>query len=147
MPDPDYDPVTGEIAADGAPMPRAAATVADTLRLLNDGQFDADISSDLRELVRKMEAHAFSAKGAAKGKLTITLDIRLQNGAHVITPAYKVTAPVADQVGTLLFADEDGRLSRNRPGQGALFGMRAVESASHAIRTVDVDENPTRIVG
>ncbi|MGL5735476.1 MAG: hypothetical protein ACRCYS_11470 [Beijerinckiaceae bacterium] len=130
-PEEDYDPETGEIiesrTADGGRLPPPAATVADTIRLLADGQFDADISHELRELVRKMEAHAFSNKAIAKGKLTITLDITLANGAHVVTPSYKVTAPVQKQPGTLLFAFEDGRLSRNPPGQGALFGIRTVD--------------------
>lgn len=127
----DHDPVTGEViegrAADGSRLPPAAATVADTLRLLADGQFDADVSAALRELVRKMESHAFSNKAVAKGRLQITLDITLANGAHVVVPSFKVTAPVAKQPGTLLFAFEDGRLSRNPPGQGALFGLQVVE--------------------
>lgn len=131
---PKHDPETGEIieevrAADGARLPPPAATVADTLRLLADGQFDADVSAELRELIRKMEVHAFNTHGGVvKGQLSITLDITLANGAHVVTPSFKVKTPVPKQPGTLLFAFEDGRLSRNPPGQGALFGLQAVES-------------------
>lgn len=128
----EHDPVTGEIiegrAADGSRLPPPAATIADTLRLLADGQFDADASAELRELIRKMEEHAFNQRGGVvKGQLTITLDIALANGAHVVTPSFKVKAPVPKQPGTLLFAFEDGRLSRNPPGQGALFGLHAVD--------------------
>lgn len=130
---PEHDPVTGEIiearAADGYRLPPPAATLADTIRLLADGQFDADVSSELRELIRKMEAHAFQNKMIAKGQLTITLDITLSNGAHVIAPSFKIKTPVAKQPGTLLFAFEDGRLSRNPPGQGAFFGIRSVDGA------------------
>lgn len=122
-------------AADGGLVPPPAATIADTIRLLADGQFDADVSAELRELIRRMEAFAFSSKGGAKGKLSITLDIKLENGAHVITPSFKVTAPQAKQPGTLLFAFEDGRLSRNPPGQRQLFAPRDVS-----------DRRETRIV-
>ena len=69
----DYDPDTGEVieqrAADGLPMPRKAVTVADTLRLLADGQFDLDASENLRMLVKKLEAHAFTNRGVSKGLL------------------------------------------------------------------------------
>lgn len=141
MPDEVYDAATGELpprerAADGGRVPPPTATVADTIRLLADGQFDADISHDLRELIRKMEAHAFGNKGRAKGKLVITLDIELANGAHVVVPSAKVTMPVAKQPGTLLFAFEDGRLSRNPPGQRQLFGVREVTSTPEQVRQV-----------
>lgn len=134
----DYDPDTGEIlqAADGRPMPRKAVTVADTLRLLADGQFDLDASEILRQLVKKLEAHAFTNRGVSKGKFTIELDISLANGAHVITPSVKMKAPEPKHLGTVLFAHEDGGLSRNPPGQSALFGVREVSGPAPVIRDV-----------
>ncbi len=124
------DPTTGEIlstrAADGGRLPPPAATMADTIRLLNDGQFDLDASAELRDLVTKIADHAENAKGVAKGSITIKLDIKMMNGAHVVTPSLKINAPVPDQPGTLLFSDDDGRLSRNRPDQGVFFGTRLV---------------------
>ena len=137
----EYDRSTGEIlstrAADGSRLPPPSATLADTIRLLNDGQFDLDASAELRELVTKIADHAEQAKGAAKGSITIKLDIRMMNGAHIVTPSLKITAPVPDQPGTLLFSDDDGRLSRNRPDQGVFFGARVVsDNADRATRTV-----------
>lgn len=145
-----YDPNTGELsgrtidaprapadnAADGRPMPRKAVTIADTLRLLNDGQFDHDASGELRELIQAMEAHGFVNKGVSKGQITIVLDVSLANGAHVVTPSVKVKKPQVKQPGTLLFAHEDGGLSRNPPGQGAFFGVREVTDQSAPIRSV-----------
>ena len=137
----EYDRSTGEIlstrAADGSRLPPPSATLADTIRLLNDGQFALDASAELRELVTKIADHAEQAKGAAKGSITIKLDIRMMNGAHIVTPSLKITAPVPDQPGTLLFSDDDGRLSRNRPDQGVFFGARVVsDNADRATRTV-----------
>lgn len=144
-----YDPETGEVlgqtvearkletqAADGRPMPRKAVTIADTLRLLNDGQFDADASGELRDLIQAMEAHGFLNKGVSKGQITITLDISLANGAHVVVPSVKVKKPQIKVPGTLLFAHEDGGLSRNPPGQGAFFGVREVTDQSQPVRSV-----------
>lgn len=141
MPEEAFDKDTGEIlssrAADGSRRAPPSATLADTIRLLNDGQFDLDASAELRELVAKIAEHADNAKGVAKGSLTIKLDIKMMNGAHVVTPAIKVTAPTADQPGTLLFADGDGRLSRDRPDQGVFFGTRMVsDNTDRATRTV-----------
>lgn len=137
----EYDRSTGEIlstrAADGSRLPPPSATLADTIRLLNDGQFDLDASAELRELVTKIAEHAELAKGAAKGSITIKLDIKMMNGAHVVTPTLKIVAPVPDQPGTLLFSDDDGRLSRNRPDQGVFFGARVVsDNPDRATRTV-----------
>lgn len=141
MEDEAHDPDTGEIlatrAADGSRLPPPSATLADTIRLLNDGQFDLDASAELRELVRKIADHADSAKGVAKGSLTIKLDIKMMNGAHVVTPTLKLTAPTPDQPGTLLFSDDDGRLCRNRPDQGVFFGARVVaDNSGRAPRSV-----------
>lgn len=135
----DHDPETGEIYespgkgedlnkryADGSRRAPPSATLADTIRLLNDGQFDLDASAELRDLVSKIQEQADMAKGVAKGSITIKLDIKMMNGAHIVTPTLKVVAPTPDQPGTLLFADDDGRLSRDRPDQGAFFGTRVI---------------------
>jgi len=136
-----FDQDTGEVlatrAADGSRRAPPSATLADTIRLLNDGQFDLDASAELRELVTKIAEHAENAKGAAKGSITIKLNIVMMNGAHVVTPVLKVTAPTPDQPGTLLFSDDDGRLSRDRPDQGVFFGTRMVaDNTDRAPRTV-----------
>lgn len=141
MPDEAFDPATGEVltsrAADGSRIPPPSATLADTIRLLNDGQFDLDASAELRELVQKIADHADNAKGVAKGSITIKLDIKMMNGAHVVTPVLKVTSPTPDQPGTLLFSDDDGRLSRNRPDQGVFFGTRMVaDNTGRDVRSV-----------
>lgn len=124
--DEQVDPETGEIvqlAADGKPAPtRKAITLADTLKLLDDGQFDFDSSDLLKELVKKMEAHAFTNRGVSKGQISIVLDLTMANGAITVVPSVKRKIPEPKHMGTVMFAHEDGGLSRNPPGQGALFG-------------------------
>jgi len=145
------NPETGEIveddrgldarsitAADGGPVAKRSGHVSDVLRMLEDGQFNADASEAMRELVRMMEAHAHNNKGAAKGKVTIELDMTLANGVFVLTPAYKVKAPVQKRLGTALFAGDTGSLGRNPPGQKAMFGDRQPRDpyADQAVRDV-----------
>lgn len=135
----DYDKTTGEVlsddddrgmhalstvAADGGPIAKRSGHVSDVLRMLEDGQFNADVSEVMRELGKALEAHAHNNKGVAKGKLSIELDFTLANGIFVITPSHKVKKPEAKRIGTALFLGENGSLGRNPPGQGAIFGDR-----------------------
>lgn len=113
------------VAADGGPIAKRSGHVSDVLRMLEDVQFNADVSEEMRELAKKMEAHAHNNKGVAKGQLQITLDFTLANGIFVITPSNKVKAPVQKRAGTALFLGESGSLGKNPPGQSAMFGDRA----------------------
>lgn len=133
MPDEAFDPATGEIidnnaliAADGGRVPAPAASLADTLRLLDGGQIDADFSVKMRKLIQQMEAHAFGNKGVSKGQVTLTLDLTMANGAITVTPGFKVKEPTIKQMGTVFFATEDGALSRTPIGQRQMFGLRQV---------------------
>lgn len=113
-------------APDGNPLPKRSGHTSDVLRMLEDGEFDVEMSQKMRDLIHVMESHAHGNKGVAKGKLTITLDFALANGVFVLTPDFKVKEPVAKRAGTALFAAENGSLGRNPPGQAALFGVRPV---------------------
>lgn len=134
-----HDPETGEIlsdsddggydalptrAADGGAVAKRSGHLSDVLRMLEDGQFNADVSADMRDLAKQMEAHAHNNKGNAKGKLVIELDFMLGNGIFVITPSHKIKAPVQKRLGTALFLGESGSFGRNPPGQSAMFGDR-----------------------
>lgn len=130
------DPETGEIterAADGLPVPRKAGTIADMLKLLEDGQFDFDAAALMRELICKMEAHAHTNRGVSKGQMTITIDLLLANNAFTLVPSVKRKIPEPKHIGTVMFAHEDGSLSRNPPNQRVLFGVRDVEARDRII--------------
>lgn len=137
---PPHNPVTGEIiddaaddrgmqsravvAADGKPVARRSGHVSDVLRQLEDGQFNADASEEMRTLVLALVEHAKSNKGIAKGSMSIKLDFTLANGILVTTPDVAVKKPKAKRDGTALFVGEEGTLGRNPEGQSALFGDR-----------------------
>jgi hypothetical protein len=136
----DHDPVTGEIladddtrgggavsvlAADNKPVAKRSGYMSDVLRMLEDGQFNADVSEAMRGLAAALEAHAHNNKGQAKGRLSLTFDFHLANGVLVITPNHTVKKPVQKRIGTALFVGEDGSLGRNPPGQRPMFGAQA----------------------
>ena len=135
----DFDPETGEIpasqqvidapvrehAADGLPVPARSRAASNLIKMLDDGEFDAELSQRMRGLFKKMEAHAHRNKGQAKGEINLALKMHLANGMLVITPDYKVKEPVEKRGGTALFIGEDMSVGRNPAGQSAMFGSRA----------------------
>lgn len=142
---PPHNPVTGEIiddasdergmqsraviAADGKPMASRSGHISDVLRLLDDGQFNADASVEMRDLVQALVDHAKSNKGVAKGSISIKMDFSLANGILVTVPDVTVKKPKAKRAGTALFTGENGTLGRNPEGQMALFGDRPPRDA------------------
>lgn len=114
-----------EHAADGLPVPSRSRAASNLIKMLEDGDFDAELSHQMRGLFHALEAHAHNNKGQAKGKITLTLDMHLAHGMVVVTPDYKVAKPKQKRDGTALFIGEDGSAGRNPPGQSQMFGSRA----------------------
>lgn len=148
------DAVTGEIMQDDAPVsgtlrrieesdetvPRSGRNVASIIALLENGDFNAEMGEDMRELVQVMEAHAHANKGTAKGKIAITLDMTLANGIFVITGGHTVKKPVAKRLGTPLFAREDGALGLNPAGQYRSIGHQSnLRDVAEERQTRDVE--------
>jgi hypothetical protein len=112
-------------AADGGLVARRSGHVSDVLRMLEEGQFNADVSDEMRGLAEALKAHAANNKGSAKGSLTIKLDFSMANGLVVVTPSSTVKKPVQKRDGTALFLGDNNSLGRNPPNQAAMFGDRA----------------------
>ncbi len=139
MTDTSFNPETGEILdhtevprgvqkigdSHGVTVPRQGRDVASVIAMLEDGEFNADVAVDMRDLVSALEVHAHNNKGVAKGKLTIELDLTLANGVFVLVGNHKVKKPVAKRIGTALFAREDGGLGRNPGGQYQTIGHQS----------------------
>ncbi|MCW2395864.1 MULTISPECIES: hypothetical protein [unclassified Sphingobium] len=123
-------------AADGGRVPGACNTLAEFIRNLEDGQFDADCYQEVKELAANMTEHAWNNGGKAKGKLTITLDFIQEGGIVEIKSAFKVVAPVDRRPKSVMWMTEDNRFTRTRPGQQEMFGIRDV-SGSAQTRSVD----------
>lgn len=117
-------------AADGGRVPSACNTLAEFIRSLEDGQFDADCYQQLKELAAQMNDHAWNNGGKAKGKVSITLDF-IQEGTVVeIKSGFKITPPADRRPKSVMWTTEDHRFTRTRPGQRELFGIRDVSGSA-----------------
>jgi hypothetical protein len=130
--DPDSGP---QRAADGGHVPGACNTLGEFVRTLEDGQFDADCYEAVKALSAALHEHAWANGGKAKGKVSITLDFIQDGGVTEIKAAFKVTSPEARRAKSILWATEDHRFTRTRPGQKEMFGIRDV-SGGGSVRDV-----------
>lgn len=122
------DMSTGEIlppAADGRALRPAASTFGQFIGFLEDGQFDADVAVDLKELAAQLQDIA-ATQGTAKGKLTVEIDFKVNNGMFVIAAKHKMKLPEAPRAQSVAWTTEDNRFTPHKPNQGQLFGVRDV---------------------
>lgn len=117
-------------AADGGHIPGACNTMGEFVRSLEDGQFDADVYEAIKGLSAAMHEHAWNNGGKAKGKVTITLDFAQEGGVTEIKAQFKVSQPEAKRPKSIMWATEDHRMTRTRPGQAQLFGIRDVSGSA-----------------
>lgn len=124
----DIDVRTGEIlppAADGNALRPAASTFGQLIGFLEDGQFDADVALDLKEMAAAMTDIA-ATQGRAKAKLTVEIEFTLENAMFVIAAKHKVKLPDPKRPRSVAWTTEDNRFTPHKPNQGQLFGVRDV---------------------
>ncbi len=124
----DHDPETGEIienkAADGGQRYPAAHSLADFIRMQEDGQFDADVAFDLNELAAELEQ---LAEDTGQGKLKATLNIKVEivrdpAGFYVFAASHTIKRPTEKRKQSVGWVTEDNKFTPNKPRQGNLFG-------------------------
>lgn len=124
-------------AADGGHVPGACNTLGAFIASLEDGQFDADAYAAIKKLSAGLKAAATVNGGKAKGKVTISLDFEQEGAVTAIKATFKVTQPEARRPKSIMWSTDDNRLSRSRPGQNELFGIRDVTGTGGDFRDVD----------
>lgn len=124
----EHDPATGEILeqrpADGGQRHPAAHSLADFIRMQEDGQFDADVAFDLNELAGELEELAeATGQGKLKAKLTITIDIQREPAGHYVFAAkHAIKRPEEKRRQSVGWVTEENKFTPNKPRQGNLFG-------------------------
>lgn len=103
------------------------------LNTLEDGQFHAELTDELRELNAEMNNYALSYGLAAKGKISINIDVVLKNGIFEVVAKKKITNPEPPRVRSILWSTPGNNFTPQNPKQQDMF--RDV-SANKAIRTV-----------
>jgi hypothetical protein len=119
--------IRGEVlpAADGKALRPAASTFGQLIAFLEDGQFDADVAVDLKEMAGDL-ADIAASQGSAKAKLTVELEFKLENGMFLISAKHKVKMPDPKRPKSVAWTTEDNRFTPHKPYQGQLFGVRDV---------------------
>lgn len=140
MTDTNFDPTTGEIidqppaAADGGRLYPAANTLGQFLAFLEDGQFDADVATDLRDLAAELHDVAIDAGGKASAELTIKVKISLEGAIFYLTPSHSIKRPVNKRPRSVAWLTEDNRFTPHKPHQGQLFGVLRDVNATTRVR-------------
>lgn len=113
-----------------------ARSVAVLLPQLEEGTFNAELSDDVRSLVAEMRDNQKDTGRVVKGKVTITLDMKLVDGVFEINADYKVAAPKKTRSRTLLFATDGNNLVRDNPRQPDLPNIRDVTADKAPARAI-----------
>ena len=134
------NPETGEVedapyerAADGLYVPGACNTLGEFISSLEDGQFDADVQTKLKELAAAMNEQTRTL-GGSKGKLTITVDFKQEAQIVYMKASYKVALPEEPRAKSVFWTTEDNRFTRSQPNQHNLFGVRDALGRSSGFR-------------
>lgn len=140
MNDPDDAPPasdqTIEHAADGNRLFPACRTLADFVRMQEDGQFDADVTAALAEMAAAVEdqVRAYGRDAKIKAKLTLTFDItRMPAGFYTIASDFTLKTPKEKREQSVAWLTDDNNFTPNQPRQGQFFGVREVP-VSRSIR-------------
>lgn len=124
-------------AADGSRRPPAATTLSDLIKMLKDGQFDADSVEPLREFATKLEAVGMDTDKRAKGTITLKIEVDFDPDREfsVLTPSLAFKLPVEKHGSTVAWFTTDGRMTPNKPNQGNLFGsIREITTQAREVR-------------
>lgn len=124
-------------AADGSRRTPAATTLSDLIKMLKDGQFDADSTGPLQEFATKLEAVGMDTDRRAKGTITLKIEVDFDPDREfsVLTPSLAFKLPVEKHGSTVAWFTTDGRLTPNKPNQGNLFGsIREITTQAREVR-------------
>lgn len=110
----------------GAEAPRSFSWF---LQQIGDGSLHQELTEELREMNAAMNQHVQDYRGVPKGKLTITLDFKLDKGAFEITGTFNSAKPKVPAAGAIMWSTADNNFTADHPKQLQMFPKRPVEVA------------------
>lgn len=117
------------VAADGNRLHPTANTLADFVRMVEDGQFDADVTHDLREMAAEIENRMAMESGKLKAVLTLKFELtREPDGFYRIAASHTIKLPPQARKRSLAWLTHDNLFTPQMPNQGSLFGVRDVSA-------------------
>ncbi len=112
------DQETGEVIQEQV---EGARSFNQFLANLQDGYFHDKLSADLRELNAEMNDHVLDCGKRAKAKITIEIDITLQDGLFTIYPKHKIKKPEAPIQMSVMWSTPGNNFTPYNPKQQELF--------------------------
>lgn len=111
------------IAADGGKLHPTANTLADFVRMVEDGQFDADVTHDMREMAAELENMFMAQGGKLKATITLKFDLTREiDGYYLIAGTHSIKLPKVNRKRSLAWLTQDNLFTPQMPNQGSLFG-------------------------
>lgn len=99
-------------------MPRSAAVI---LHELGDGSTLAELSAEIQRTVLACERYALDMGSAGKGKVVLTLDMRVEkNGTCAVRASVAAKVPRAVAPPAAMWVTKGGNLSPENPRQAGL---------------------------
>lgn len=123
-------------AADGGRLQPTANSLADFMRMIEAGQFDADVMFDLRELATMMENQIIDGAKKVKGSLTIQIEVSRDASQpfYTIAAKHKIKRPEEKRGGTVAWLTDNNLFTPNQPRQSQMFGVRDVTPRNRTTR-------------
>lgn len=105
------------------------------LGAVEDGQFHADLTDALREIVAELQDSFRDQGGKPKARLDLSFDFRLDGGVIEVNCDLKVKKPRAQRSKSVFWSTPDNLLTRRNPKQQEL-PLRHVPPVSAPAHTV-----------
>lgn len=102
---------------------------------LEDGDLHSELTEKLPQLIADLHNHMLENGGKPKGKIDISINLKLDNGTVDVDATYKISAPKPVRRKTVLWATADNMLTRANPRQQEL-NLKAVTPASAGTKAV-----------
>lgn len=97
-----------------------APNFLEVFRAIEDGVLNADLTSDMVDLVHNMRALALATGTKPKATISLAIEIKLDGGVFEIVPSYKIKPPKKPRSRSIFFPTKDGGLSTQNQAQMTL---------------------------
>lgn len=108
-----------------------ARNFAQFIQMLEDGQFNADLSDQLRDIAAACSDAVLAHGGKSKATMTIKINFLLDRGIFEIAADFKTTLPKEKRQRTVAWNTPDNLFTPDNPRQMSLFkGPRVVDDSA-----------------
>jgi len=100
--------------------PTVPRTFGQFVSSLEDGRLDASLADALRDLVADLHERAVNSGGKANGKISLSIDLKMEGGIVEAAADFSVKAPKLKRGRSIFWATPENNLTRRNPSQADL---------------------------